>query len=54
MTWLVDYLTPCANLCKGEAITSPDLTELSELYKKEHLWTKVTRELFEDGKLTPD
>jgi NAD-dependent dihydropyrimidine dehydrogenase PreA subunit len=43
----------CANLCEGNAITFPDLNELRALYKKEHLWAKVTRQMRELGKLTP-
>jgi MinD superfamily P-loop ATPase len=45
--------TTCANLCKGEAISFPEIHELRELYKKEKLWTKVTRQLKKEGKLSP-
>lgn len=43
--------TTCANLCQGEAISFPDVHELRELYKKEHLWAKVTKQMKKDGKL---
>ncbi len=45
--------TTCANLCKGIAISFPDVKELRELYHKEHLWAKVTRQLKKEGKLNP-
>lgn len=45
--------TTCANLCQGEAITFPSVKELRELYKREHLWAKVTRQMKLEGKLTP-
>jgi NAD-dependent dihydropyrimidine dehydrogenase PreA subunit len=45
--------TTCGNLCEGNAITFPDINELRALYKKEHLWAKVTRQMRESGKLTP-
>jgi NAD-dependent dihydropyrimidine dehydrogenase PreA subunit len=44
--------TTCANLCKGEAISFPDIKELRKQYKKEHLWAKVTRQMKKDGILT--
>lgn len=43
--------TTCANLCQGEAISFPDVKELRELYKKEKLWSKVTKQMKKDGKL---
>ena len=45
--------TTCANLCKGEAIIFPEKEELRALYKREKLWTKVTRQLKKEGKLNP-
>lgn len=45
--------TTCANLCKGEAITFPNVNELRELYRKEHLWAKVTKQMKAAGKLEP-
>ena len=45
--------TTCANLCQGEAISFPDKKVLRALYKKEHLWAKVTKQLKAQGKLTP-
>ena len=45
--------TTCANLCQGEAITFPDIGSLRELYKKERLWAKVTRQMKKEGKLIP-
>ncbi|MGC8823747.1 MAG: 4Fe-4S dicluster domain-containing protein [Bacteroidales bacterium] len=45
--------TTCANLCKGEAISFPDVKELRDLYMKENLWAKVTKQLKQEGKLEP-
>ena len=45
--------TTCANLCKGEAITFPGKNELRELYRRENLWARVTRQLKKEGRLTP-
>lgn len=45
--------TTCAHLCEGEAISFPDKNDLRALYKKEHLWAKVTRLMKAEGKLTP-
>lgn len=45
--------TTCASLCKGEAISFPDVKELRDLYEKENLWAKVTRQMKKEGKLTP-
>jgi MinD superfamily P-loop ATPase len=44
----------CGTLCEGNAITFPDMNELRALYKKEHLWAKVTRQMRELRKLTPN
>ena len=41
--------TTCANLCMGEAISFPDIKELREVYKKEKIWSKVKRQLEEEG-----
>ncbi len=42
----------CANLCKGDAITFPDVKELRALYEREKIWAHVTKQLKEEGKLT--
>ena len=41
----------CANLCLGEAITFPDLQTVRDIYKKEKIWSKVKRQLVEQGKI---
>lgn len=41
----------CANLCLGEAISFPPLSDLRGLYKKNHVWSAVRRILLEDGKI---
>ena len=41
----------CANLCMGKAISFPDIESVREIYKKEHLWAKVKKQLTEEGKL---
>jgi len=41
--------TTCANLCMGEAISFPDIKELREVYRKEKIWSKVKRQLEEEG-----
>lgn len=41
----------CANLCKGDAISFPDLAKLRHLYRKEGIWQKVRRQLVEEGKI---
>ncbi len=41
--------TTCANLCMGEAISFPDIKELREVYKKEKIWSKVKKQLKEEG-----
>ncbi len=41
--------TTCANLCEGNAITFPSKSALRELYEKEHLWAKVTKQMKKDG-----
>jgi hypothetical protein len=33
----------------GEAISFPDIKELREVYKKEKIWSKVKRQLEEEG-----
>ena len=45
--------TTCASLCKGEAISFPDVKELRDLYESENLWAKVTQQMKKEGKLTP-
>jgi len=42
----------CGNLCLGEAISFPDIAEVRALYKKEGIWTKVKRQLVDEGKLS--
>lgn len=44
--------TTCANLCLGNAISFPDIQELRALYKREGIWSKVKKQLQEEGKLT--
>ncbi|MGM0504475.1 MAG: 4Fe-4S dicluster domain-containing protein [Bacteroidota bacterium] len=46
--------TTCASLCKGEAISFPDVKELKALYEQENLWSKVTRAMKKAGKLNPE
>ena len=41
----------CANLCLGEAISFPDIAEVRTLYKREGIWSKVKKQLEQDGKL---
>jgi NAD-dependent dihydropyrimidine dehydrogenase PreA subunit len=41
----------CANLCLGSAITFPDIRGIREIYKRERIWSKVKRQLCEEGKL---
>lgn len=43
--------TTCATLCQGNAISFPDKKDLRELYQKARIWTKVKKELEEDGRL---
>lgn len=43
----------CANLCMGEAISFPDIKPVREIYKREHIWAKVKKQLEEEGKLKP-
>lgn len=44
----------CANLCMGKAISFPDIETVREIYKKEKIWTKVKKQLTEDGKLNSE
>lgn len=44
--------TSCSNLCLGKAISFPDISTVRELYKKEGIWSKVKKQLEEEGKLT--
>ena len=41
----------CANLCMGKAINFPDIEIVHKIYKKEHLWAKVKKQLTEEGQL---
>jgi len=41
----------CANLCMGKAISFPDIETVRAIYKKEKIWTKVKKQLKEEGKL---
>jgi len=41
----------CANLCLGNAISFPDLQEVRQIYRKHGVWSKVKRQLKEEGKL---
>ena len=41
----------CANLCLGNAISFPDISELWALYKKENIWAKVKEDLKQIGKI---
>ncbi|MGC8765087.1 MAG: 4Fe-4S dicluster domain-containing protein [Brevinematia bacterium] len=43
--------TTCANLCLGNAISFPDLSELREFYKKNNIWSKVKKVLEEEKRL---
>jgi len=43
--------TTCMNLCRGEAITFPPISELRAVYKREKAWAKVKDALREAGKL---
>ena len=45
--------TSCATLCKGNAITFPDIKELRALYKRENIWAKVKEQMKNEGKLEP-
>jgi MinD superfamily P-loop ATPase len=45
--------TSCQTLCKGDAITFPDVNELRAFYRKENIWAKVTVQLKSEGKLMP-
>ncbi|MFW5872988.1 MAG: ATP-binding protein [bacterium] len=45
--------TTCASLCKGEAISFPDVKELRALYERENIWAKVTQQMRNEGKLQP-
>lgn len=42
----------CANLCSGEAISFQDIRKIRELYEREKIWPKVTKEMRKEGKLT--
>jgi len=43
--------TTCSNLCLGNAIIFPDIEEIRKIYKKEHIWSKVKKQLEKEGKL---
>jgi MinD superfamily P-loop ATPase len=41
--------TTCANLCQGQAISFPPLSELRAFYKEHKIWAKVKRAMEESG-----
>lgn len=41
----------CANLCMGKATSFPDIETVREIYKKEKIWSKVKKQLTDEGKL---
>jgi formate hydrogenlyase subunit 6/NADH:ubiquinone oxidoreductase subunit I len=43
--------TTCANLCLGDAISFPDIQIVRGIYKREGIWSKVKKQLQEEGKL---
>ena len=44
----------CANLCLGDAISFPPIEELRSLYKREGIWSKVKKQLQQEGKIRAD
>ena len=44
----------CANLCLGEAITFPSIQTVREIYKREKIWSKVKKQLAEEGILSAE
>jgi len=43
--------TTCANLCLGNAISFPDIEMVREVYKREAVWSKVKKQLAEEGRV---
>jgi len=43
--------TTCATLCQGEAITFPNIEYIRKIYQKEHIWSKVKKQLLDEGKI---
>ena len=43
--------TTCGNLCLGEAISFPDIQTVRDTYKQEKIWSKVKKQLVEQGKI---
>jgi len=41
----------CRNLCRGNAISFPDLKELRKFYVKNRIWDRVKEELVAQGKI---
>lgn len=41
----------CANLCMGNAISFPDKETIREIYRREKIWSKVKKQLEEEGKI---
>lgn len=41
----------CANLCMGNAISFPEKETIREIYKREKIWSKVKKQLEEEGKI---
>jgi NAD-dependent dihydropyrimidine dehydrogenase PreA subunit len=43
--------TTCATLCQGEAITFPNAEYIRKIYQREHIWSKVKKQLLDEGKI---
>ena len=41
----------CMNLCLSEAISFPDVSYIRNLYKREKVWPKVKKQLWQEGRL---
>ena len=39
----------CGNLCLGEAISFPSISELRKIYKEKGIWGKVKKDMLEKG-----
>ena len=46
--------TTCTNLCLGNAISHPDISDLKEVYQANNIWAKVKEDLISKGKLDVD
>jgi len=46
--------TTCTNLCLGNAISHPDVSDLKEVYQANNIWAKVKEDLISKGKLDVD